>query len=265
MASIWKSLGVRLCTPAVIYPAYLGGLPPYVDYNWLGSICHLWRNYKDIDDSFYSVLKIIEWFGDNMPDLRKYHGPGSWHDPDMLVIGNFGITPWQAKLQMSIWAILAAPLIMSNDLRHIDLESKQILTNRDAIGINQDPLGIAGYRIGSRNGFELWMRPLEGERIALCAFSVRSDGSPRPFKFFIEYIKEDVESHFPLKKWYTVKDVWKDHPNSTPPPKVVSPSEQTTVYLRPHSCVLWILTPVRSESDLDGVSYEIRAKVRNSL
>ena len=60
------------------YPAYLGGLPDRVDYEWLSKTCNQYRNYFDIDDSFLSMLKIIEWYGDNSDELRPWHKPGSW-------------------------------------------------------------------------------------------------------------------------------------------------------------------------------------------
>lgn len=247
------------------YPAYLGGLPAQVDYKWLGSVCHQWRNYFDIDDSFYSLLKIIEWYGDHMDALRKFSGPGKWHDPDMLIVGNFGITEWQAKIQMSIWAMLAAPLFMSNDLRNIDLASKAILQNRAAIRVNQDPLGIPGYRIGSRAGFEMWAKPLEHNRFSIVIFSVRTDGNPRPFDFQVDFAKEFLAPHMVMKEWYVVEDVWKDSPNRSKTPTVIDITEKLTIYLRPHSALMWILRPIGNEADLEGLPYRKRAKIRDTL
>jgi len=74
-------------------------------------------------------------------------GPGHWNDPDMLVIGNFGLSYEQSKTQMAIWAILAAPLLMSVDLRTIRPEYKAILQNKKIIAVDQDLLGIQGRRI----------------------------------------------------------------------------------------------------------------------
>jgi len=76
--------------------------------------------------------------------LIKYAGPGHFNDPDMLIIGNFGLSYEQSRTQMALWAILAAPLIMSNDLRSIKPEMKAILLNKNVIAINQDPLGMQG-------------------------------------------------------------------------------------------------------------------------
>ncbi|KAF3840256.1 hypothetical protein F7725_018973 [Dissostichus mawsoni] len=65
------------------WPVYVGGLPPNVNYTFLGDICHLWRNYYDIQDSWDSVLSIVEWFSNNQDDLQPAAGPGRWNDPDM--------------------------------------------------------------------------------------------------------------------------------------------------------------------------------------
>ncbi|XP_039346578.1 alpha-N-acetylgalactosaminidase-like isoform X4 [Mauremys reevesii] len=129
------------------WPAYEGGLPPKVNYTVLGDICNLWRNFGDIQDSWESVLNIIEWYGNNQDKLQPAAGPGRWNDPDMLIIGNFGLSYEQSKVQMALWAILAAPLFMSSDLRTISEDAKYILQNKLLIYINQDSLGIQGQRI----------------------------------------------------------------------------------------------------------------------
>jgi len=130
-----------------------------VPINWtsIEETCNLWRIYNDIFDSWSSVGSIIDWFGDNK-DLIPHAGPGHWNDPDMLLIGNFGLTYDQSKAQMAIWAILAAPLIMSVDLRTIGQEYKEILQNRDIIDVDQDPLGIMGQRVTPKGDLEVWMR-----------------------------------------------------------------------------------------------------------
>uniref|UniRef100_A0A224YTB1 Alpha-N-acetylgalactosaminidase n=1 Tax=Rhipicephalus zambeziensis TaxID=60191 RepID=A0A224YTB1_9ACAR len=78
----------------------------------------------------------------------------------MLVIGNFGLSYDQSKAQMALWAIMAAPLLMSNDLRRMRPEFKQILQNRAIIAVNQDPLGIMGRKIRVEDGVETWIRPV---------------------------------------------------------------------------------------------------------
>lgn len=90
---------------------------------------------------------IIDYYGNNQDTIVPNAGPGHWNDPDMLIIGNFGLSYEQSKTQMALWAILAAPLLMSVDLRTIRPEYKAILQNKKIIAVDQDPLGIQGRRI----------------------------------------------------------------------------------------------------------------------
>uniref|UniRef100_A0A8C7YS43 Alpha-galactosidase n=1 Tax=Oryzias sinensis TaxID=183150 RepID=A0A8C7YS43_9TELE len=158
------------------WPAYVGGLPPKVNYTQLGEICNLWRNYDDIQDSWDSVLNIIDWFFDNQDALQPAAGPGRWNDPDMLIIGDFGLSLDQSRSQMALWSIMAAPLFMSNDLRTISSGAQSILQNKIAIGINQDAMGMAGRRIlKEKSGIEVFWRPLSNNASALVFFSRRTD------------------------------------------------------------------------------------------
>uniref|UniRef100_UPI00398EA61F alpha-N-acetylgalactosaminidase-like n=1 Tax=Pristiophorus japonicus TaxID=55135 RepID=UPI00398EA61F len=158
------------------WPAYEGGLPPRVNYTLLGEICNLWRNYDDIQDSWDSVRNIINWYGNHQQVLQPAAGPGRWNDPDMLIIGNFGLSYEQSKSQMALWAILAAPLFMSNDLRTISKKDSYILQNKLLIMINQDPLGLQGHRLlKGKDNIEVWMRELSSETMALAVFSQRTD------------------------------------------------------------------------------------------
>ncbi|XP_039301324.1 alpha-N-acetylgalactosaminidase-like, partial [Nilaparvata lugens] len=109
--------------------------------------CNLWRNFDDIQDSWASLESIIDYYGNNQDNIIPNAGPGHWNDPDMLIIGNFGLSYEQSKVQMAMWAILAAPLLMSVDLRSIRPEYKAILQNKKIIAVDQDPLGIQGRRI----------------------------------------------------------------------------------------------------------------------
>lgn len=158
------------------WPAYQGGLPPKVNYTQLGEICNLWRNYGDIQDSWDSVLNIIDWFFDHQDVLTPAAGPGRWNDPDMLIAGDFGLSTEQSRTQMALWAIMAAPLYMSNDLRNISAEARSILQNKMVISINQDAMGMQGRRIvKEKSGIEVFWRPLSNGASALVFFSRRND------------------------------------------------------------------------------------------
>uniref|UniRef100_A0A668ADV5 Alpha-galactosidase n=1 Tax=Myripristis murdjan TaxID=586833 RepID=A0A668ADV5_9TELE len=158
------------------WPVYVGGLPPNVNYSLMGEICHLWRNYYDIQDSWDSVINIVDWFSNNQDALQPAAGPGRWNDPDMLVIGNFGLSIDQARSQMALWAIMAAPLIMSNDLRTLSNDARAILQNKVAISINQDPRGMQGRRLlQEKSHIEVYWRPLSNSASALVFLSHRQD------------------------------------------------------------------------------------------
>lgn len=120
--------------------------------------CNLWRNWDDIQDSFDSLAGITDYFAENQTRFQPHAGPGHWNDPDMLLIGNFGLTIEQSKHQMAIWAILAAPLLMSTDLKNIRPEFREILINPHVVAVNQDPLGIQGLRIRDERQIEVKLK-----------------------------------------------------------------------------------------------------------
>ena len=95
--------------------------------------------------------------------LSQWAGPGHWHDPDMLLIGNGCLTTFEEQTQMALWSISAAPLIMGNDLRNITDASKAILLNKHAIAVDQDPLGKMGYRVNvTADGHgQVWARSVK--------------------------------------------------------------------------------------------------------
>jgi len=140
------------------WPAYQIGANP--NYSAIVEHCNLWRNFDDIDDSWASLLSIIDYYGDDKDGFGKMAGPGHWNDPDMLIIGNFGLSLDQARVQMGMWCLLAAPLIMSNDLRKMRPEFQEILLNREAIKIDQDPLGFQAKRILRKGQIDIFSRPI---------------------------------------------------------------------------------------------------------
>ncbi|XP_030201523.1 alpha-N-acetylgalactosaminidase [Gadus morhua] len=169
------------------WPAYQGGLPPKVNYTQLGEICNLWRNYGDIQDSWDSVLSISDWFFKNQDIVGPAAGPGKWNDPDMLIIGNFGLSTDQSRSQMALWAIMAAPLFMSNDLRTISSGARAILQNKAIIRISQDPMGVQGKRLlKDKCGIDVYWRPLSDNGSALVFFSRRND---MPYRYQISLSK----------------------------------------------------------------------------
>ncbi|XP_077466518.1 alpha-galactosidase A [Stigmatopora argus] len=151
------------------------------NYTAISQTCNQWRNFVDIYDSWSSVKSILDWTAAHQDIVVPSAGPGGWNDPDMLVIGNFGLSGDQQESQMALWAIMAAPLLMSNDLRSICGRSKELLQNRQIIAINQDELGKQGYRTATVDHFEVWERPLSNGRLAIAVLNTLEIGSARKF------------------------------------------------------------------------------------
>uniref|UniRef100_G3TIT7 Alpha-galactosidase n=2 Tax=Loxodonta africana TaxID=9785 RepID=G3TIT7_LOXAF len=148
------------------------------NYTEIRQYCNHWRNFGDIFDSWQSVKGILDWSSSNQDTIVDVAGPGGWNDPDMLVIGNFGLSWDQQVTQMALWAIMAAPLLMSNDLRHISPQAKALLQDKDVIAINQDILGKQGYLLRKEDKFEVWERPLSNLAWAVAIRSLREIGGP---------------------------------------------------------------------------------------
>jgi len=128
---------------------------------------NLWRTTGDVKDN-YDRMSVI---GFSQAGLSKYAAPGHWNDPDMLEIGNGKMTADEYRTQMSLWSILAAPLLAGNDLSKMDATTKSILMNKDVIAVDQDRLGIQGDRVSATGPFEVWMKPLAGDAKAVALFN----------------------------------------------------------------------------------------------
>ncbi|XP_065837256.1 alpha-N-acetylgalactosaminidase-like [Oscarella lobularis] len=163
------------------WPDYQRGSGMKVNYTNIAAHCNLWRNYADIADSWQSVTGIIDFYGTNQDMFAPAAGPGNWNDPDMLIVGDFSLSPDQSRAQFAIWSLLAAPLIMSNDLRNITDWAKEILLNKEVIAVNQDPLGMQGLRVLKQNDFEVWRKELSNKGLAVVLFYRSSAGSARKF------------------------------------------------------------------------------------
>jgi alpha-galactosidase len=105
---------------------------------------------------------------DQQVGREKFAGPGHWNDPDMLEIGNGGMTDTEYRTHMTMWCMLAAPLLAGNDLRSMDAATKEILTNKEVIAIDQDKKGVQGVRVRKDGDTEVWKKPLaDGVAVAL--------------------------------------------------------------------------------------------------
>ena len=170
---------------------------------WAKDVGHLWRTTSDIQDCWDCRR---DWGGlgwvyilDQEEGLEKYAGPGHWNDPDMLEVGNGGMTDLEYKSHFSFWCLLAAPLMAGNDIMNMSAPIKEILLNKEVIAVDQDELGIQGSKKLDEGNFEVWVKPLKGGDYAVILFN---RGNPT--------IEADV-------KWvtlgitgkYKAQDLWK--------------------------------------------------------
>jgi alpha-galactosidase len=158
---------------------------------------NLWRTTGDIEARWQSIYDILS----QQKGLAAYAGPGHWNDPDMLEVGNGKLSLAENRTHFSMWAMLAAPLLAGNDLPHMKPEIKAILTNRDVIAINQDPLGHQARHIYSKGEVEVWARNLQGGAKAIAIVNVGSDVvSTHPFHLDLAQLGLHGSQH--------AKDMW---------------------------------------------------------
>ena len=117
---------------------------------------NMWRTTGDLNYNYDRVSLV----GFQQDGLERFAGPGHWNDPDMLLVGLGKITVDENRTQMSLWSLLAAPLIASVDLRKVTPEMLAILTNPEVIAVDQDPAGIQGQRVAEEGPLEIWMKRL---------------------------------------------------------------------------------------------------------
>ncbi len=158
---------------------------------------NLWRTTGDINPRFDRISLI----GREQAGLAKYAGPGHWNDPDMLEVGNGKLTPDENRTHMGMWAMLAAPLLAGNNLGKLTPEITAILTNRDVIAIDQDPLGKEANRIFAEGPVEIWARPLANGDVALAVFNFGEDET------FLRGISLHLEQAGAANGWKAY-DVW---------------------------------------------------------
>ncbi len=187
-------------------------------WEWAEPVGYLWRTTDDITCLWkYNKLKVKgEWHPngvvdilDQEADLRTYAGPGHWNDPDMLEVGN-GLPINEDRAHFSLWSMLAAPLIAGNDLRKMNKETVDILSNRDVIAVDQDSLGIQALRYEVKDSVETWVKPLKGGDWAVCFFNRSSQPKVFSYNWKANIVKDDVSnsqldgSSTP----YTIVDLW---------------------------------------------------------
>jgi len=204
---------------------------------WGKGIGNLWRTTGDISDTWtsnkkwpdgsccqYGMVDIL----DLQVDLAPYAGPGHWNDPDMMEVGNGGMTIPEYRAHFSFWALLTAPLIAGNDVRSMTPEIKEILTNAEVIGVNQDKLGREGRRVVKNGDLEVWAKTLNDGSRAVILFNRGASES----EVSVSWEQIGYPNHISAK----VRDLWahKD---------VGSFTGSYSAKVGPHSVVMVKITP----------------------
>jgi alpha-galactosidase len=178
-----------------------------------------WRTTGDITDTWSSMAGI----GFNQAGHEKYAGPGHWNDPDMLVVGLVGwgpqlhptnLTPDEQYTHISLWSLLASPLLIGCDMSRIDAFTLNLLTNDEVIDISQDPLGKQASRIFNENGLQIWAKVLEDGSNAVGLFYTGSERE-NPVDYFQWELKPRKArivlngKDIGVKGKFKVRDVWR--------------------------------------------------------
>lgn len=193
-------------------------------WEWAAPIGHSWRTTGDIYNcfdcekdfgtySFWGAIKILNMRDQDM--LRKIAGPGHWNDMDMLEVGNGGLTHDEEETHFALWAILNSPLLLGNDLRSMSQETLEILKNKDIIALNQDVLGIQGFKYKTIGSVEIWVKLLDNDEWAICFFNYSQTPVDFSFDWSEHIIKDEIfnkeiaftnDNIYKLKNLYTHKE-----------------------------------------------------------
>jgi alpha-galactosidase len=157
-----------------------------------------WRTTGDISDNWKSMSEIAF----RQLAIAPYAKPGHWNDPDMLEVGNGGMTDEEYRTHMALWSMLRAPLLAGNDVRDMSDATKATLLNRDVIAIDQDPLGKPAELAKTDGDVEVWTRPLAHKQTALAFFNKGADSATVKVAW----------AELKLKKPSKARDLWKGAP-----------------------------------------------------
>ena len=203
------------------------GTPEWID----GTGAHTWRSTGDIFDTYNSLRDLIK----AQLNILPYGGVGCFNDMDMLItgmrgkghVGIDGLSDEEYKLHMSVWSILASPLIIGCDIRNMDSVTKELLTNREMLAINQDPRGNRAYVVNegdvSRGASPVFARILEGGDLAVC-FTNLGDNDAR-----VSILTSQLGLDFHYNKKVIFRDVWSNE-------KIAVDNECLGLELKSHTC-----------------------------
>jgi alpha-galactosidase len=208
-------------------------------WQWAAPVGHLWRTTGDISNLFDGILDHGSWqqlgimrIADLQDTIRKYAGPGHWNDPDMLEVGN-GLSTAENRAHFSLWCMLAAPLIAGNDMRKMSEDTRQVLTNKEVIAINQDPLGVEALKYRNRDSLLIWFKPLQNDNWAVCFLNRSLKPKQIEFDWQNEIVNDTLSKRELNSKatTYKLRNVWlgKDIGDTKQPLKATIPPHDVLV------------------------------------
>ena len=216
-AFITMSQALRATGRPIVYSIH--NMPQQPVPSWIPKVANLWRTTADITDNWVSVATIALL---TLP-LAQYAQPGAWNDPDMLEVGNGGLTLPESRSHLTLWAMLAAPLILGNDIRTMSPETRELLTNRLMLSVDQDQLGRAAVPVHMERGWVL-LRPLTGNRWAVSLTNV----SETPLVLSVTPQELGLAGH------WTYQEAWSGHAGTL--------TGALTRQVNPHDSALFVLT-----------------------
>jgi alpha-galactosidase len=200
----------------------------YATYRWAAAIAQSWRTDTDIgfphDIQWAGVLRNL----DHDADHPAAAGPGHWNDPDYLG-PELGMTAAQGQAQLSMWAILAAPLILGSDPRALSSSTIAMLRNREVLAVDQDRLGVQGTMIAQRGPAQVWAKPLAGGEVAVALLN----RGAQPVSIATTASRVGLGA----ARSYRVRDLWADRTTTSP--------GDIGALVAPDSVVLYRVAPVR--------------------
>lgn len=212
-------------------------------WEWAADVGHLWRTTGDISDSWGSMLSLMK---QNLP-LAQYAGPGHWNDPDMLEVGNGGMTATEYRTHFSMWSIMASPLLIGTDLRKASAETLDILSNRDVIAVDQDPLGKQGTVLSSEGGRWVVAKEMKDGSRVVALFNESGDA---------QRIATSADAvGLPRASAYTLRDLWQHKSYNTAGTISATVPAHGTVLVRVAADGKWAANPPAVELGLGGAPF----------
>jgi len=196
-------------------------------WNWAERVGNSWRTTNDISDEWNNFLRVL----DNNIGLSYVAGPGGWNDPDMLEVGNGGMTFGEYQAHFALWALLKAPLLIGCDLTKLTPQTMSIFSAKEVIAVNQDPLGIQGDLIYQRGPMQVWAGPLADGSRAVVVFNRHT-----PYTDYNDSVVVQFSSiGYDLFTTATVRDLYARK-------NLGSFQGSITVSIPTHTCVMYKIT-----------------------